>query len=152
MLELYNAQQFVGAKSRIMGDQRGQAVFFALGRGDSFNLRIRITPRGKTGFQLAFHNLKLDTQMHLDGLAVKIKSFPGNQPGPIGKVPLCLFSAHTLKISLLMLPEIVGKSLERLFVSPCRTDTVDPAVIAVVMSSPAKKKLVRYCVFCLRTG
>ncbi len=56
------------------------------------------------------------TQVLLDGLAVKIKGFLGNQPGTISKVQLCLLFSHILEISLLILLEIFNKTLERLLI------------------------------------
>lgn len=100
----------------------------------------------KGGFQFAFHNLKLNAQVHLDGLPVKIKGLLGNQRGPVSKIPFRFFHCRTGKSAQTMLLEISGKTLERLFVSPCRTDTVDPAVISVIMSPPAKNK------FCATPG
>jgi hypothetical protein len=104
------------------------------------------------GFQFAFDNLKLDTQVHLDGLPVKIKGFLGNHSSPDSKILFRLFHGRTGKIAKPVTLKIPGKPLERLLIPPCRTDTVDPAVIAVIMWPLAKRNFSGNSVSGLGTG
>ena len=72
--------------------------------------------------------------------------------GPIGKILLRLLCGGAAEIAKSMLLEIIGKSFKRLFIATCRADTVDTAVILVVMPAGAQGYFLRNGVFCLRPG
>ena len=136
----------------MIGNLRGQAVVLSLSSCNSFDLGGGITPGGKSGHPLAFHDIQMHLQVHLDCLAVEIQRLLTDHLGPIGKILLRLLHGGAAEIAQSMLLEIVRKSFQRLFIAPGRADTVDPAIILVVMPACAQGYFLRNGMFSLRPG
>jgi hypothetical protein len=73
--------------------------------------------------------------MHLDGLTVEVKRLLGNHCSPFGKELLSLFLRCAVKIAQTVILKVLGKTLECLFISSCRSDTMDVPVALMVMPS-----------------
>jgi hypothetical protein len=145
-------QQFVGPQPGVVSNPGGQAVPLGLRGGNSFDLLRGITPGGKTGFNLVFHHVKLNTQVHLDCLAIEIQRLLGHLFRQLFEVLQSLFRCYTGQVPQVIGLEILGKPLERLFIVSCSPHAMDAPVILVVMTALAKGQLAGNCMLGLSPG
>ncbi len=77
--------------------------------------------------------------MHLHCLAVKIECFLGDYFSPVMEILLGNIDGQVAEISQPVFLLVFCNPLESLFVSPCRTDTVNLAVVAVIVTTLSQR-------------